>query len=206
MYVSANFTSRQINDDMKIFRHDTALHSSTTPGTVIGLVYMMNPGSARPESDEIFEKLQQAEFSTEKPVVTLQDNTMRKVARFVELAYEKNDISLPQQYTIHIENLFNLREANGDKAKSMVKKLTGIDELLFENRVIIDDCKFIWLAWGKNNIEKIKQADIMKKYPHAISVRKLNYREQTIDVQYPVHPLYMNKDFFLEAAMGKIKP
>lgn len=89
MYVSANFTSRQINDGMKIFRHDTALHSSTTPGTVIGLVYMMNPGSARPKSNEIFEKLQQTEFSTEEPVITLEDNTMRKVARFVELAYKK---------------------------------------------------------------------------------------------------------------------
>lgn len=88
----------------------------------------------------------------------------------------------------------------------MVKRLTGIDELLFKNRVIIDDYKFVWLAWGKNNIEKIKQTDIMKKYPDAITVSKLNYRGQTIDVQYPVHPLYMNKDFFLEAVADKIKP
>ena len=133
------------------------------------------------------------------------DNTMKKVARFVELAYENNKVQLPQRYTIHIENLFNLREANSDKARIMVKQLTGAGEILFKNRDIIDDYKFVWLAWGKNNIAKIKQNDLMKKYPEAITVHKLNYREETIDVQYPVHPLYMNEGFFLEAATGKIE-
>ena len=190
---------------MIIFRHDTALHSNGGAGEVIGLVYMMNPGSARPESDEIFKKLQDDEFSTPNPVVTLQDNTMKKVARFITLAYEKNKMTLPDKYTIHIENLFNLREANSDTAKIMVKQLTGTDSIMFRNRKIINDYKFVWLAWGKNNIQKIKQNDLIKRYPEAITVNKLNCSGTIKSVHYPVHPLYMNEGFFLQAAAGKIR-
>jgi len=70
----------------------------------------------------------------------------------------------------------------------------------------LDYYKFVWLAWGSNNIAEIKKDDLMEKYPGAITVHKLNYRNTTKVVQYPVHPLYMNEGFFLEAAAGRITP
>ncbi|GAA0123541.1 hypothetical protein UT300018_28590 [Clostridium faecium] len=45
---------------------------------------------------------------------------------------------------------------------------------------------------------------MLNKYTNAIIVHKLNYKGNLKHVEYPVQPLYMNLEYFLEAAKGKI--
>jgi hypothetical protein len=35
-------------------------------------------------------------------------------------------------------------------------------------------------------------------------VNRLNHKGNILDVNYPVHPLYMNTEYFIEASRGKI--
>jgi hypothetical protein len=165
---------------------------------------MMNPGSARPEDDITFNRLENSEFSTGKPVTTISDETMEQVERLIKLAYEHNNKILPKQYTIHIENLFNLREEDGDKAKKLVREIRDCDKLMFRNRESDYKYQFVWLAWGKIKVRKQEQTNIINKFPNAIMVKKINYKGEIKEIDYPKHPLYMNSDFFLEASKGKI--
>lgn len=119
---------------LKIFRTDTAFVSVNGPGDIIGLVYLMNPGEARPVSEELFDQLNHREMATDRPVETVPDQTMKRVIKFIQLAYQHNNMVLPKEFTIQVEN--------------------------------------------RNKQKRI--------------------------VQYPVHPLYMNKVYFLEACQGKI--
>lgn len=87
MNTYAKFVSRDTSDGLKIFRHHTEFRSKNGPGEVIGLVVMMNPGEARPESDELFQKLQTEEFETGDYVATKPDKTMSKVIRMLKEAF-----------------------------------------------------------------------------------------------------------------------
>ncbi|EJP6471765.1 hypothetical protein NHI66_001022 [Clostridium botulinum] len=204
MITLAKYKSINTNKGIKIFRYDTVFQSKNGPGNVIGLIYMMNPGGARPESDELFQKLSTSEYETEKSVITKSDRTMDKVIRLIKQAYKENNIELPEQYTFHVENMFNIREEKSDEAKKLVKKLSDIDELMYKSRNLKDTYQFVWLAWGYINIQINKQKELLNKYNNAIIVHKLNYKGDLKYVEYPVHPLYMNSEYFFEAAKGKI--
>ncbi|PJI07212.1 MULTISPECIES: DUF1643 domain-containing protein [Clostridium] len=204
MVILANYKSIKTVSGIKIFRYDTEFRSDNGPGNVIGLIYMLNPGSARPESDELFEKLSTEEYETERPVVTKSDNTMKKVMKLIKQAYAENNIKLPEQYTFHIENLFNIRSKSSDEAKKLAKNLSDTCELMYKARKLQDEYQFVWLAWGKTNIQASRQREILNKYKNAIMVHKLNQKGILKNVEYPVHPLYVNSEYFLEAAEGKI--
>lgn len=204
MITLANYKSVKTIDGIKIFRYNTVFESEKGAGNVIGLIYMMNPGDARPKSDELFQKLSTFEYETKGPVVTKADKTMDKVIRLIKEAYEENDIQLPEEYTFHVENLFNIREKKSDKAKKLAKNLSDINELMYKSRDLLDTYQFVWLAWGNIDIQADKQKQILRKYTNAIAVHKLNYRGELRSVEYPVHPLYVNSEYFLEAARGKI--
>ena len=62
MITLANYKSVETTDGIKIFRYDTVFQSERGPGNVIGLIYMMNPGDARTESDKLFQKLSTSEY------------------------------------------------------------------------------------------------------------------------------------------------
>lgn len=175
------------------------------PGKVIGLVVMMNPGDARPLDENIFGLLENSEYETEIPVLTKPDNTMKKVMRMIQEAYSHNKLAFPNQYSIHIENIFNIREKNSDKAKKSAKNMSGLEDLMFKSRELLDDYEFVFFAWGKLDVGVERQRDFAVKYPHAIVVNKLNYRGNIRDVNYPVHPLYMKTEFFLHASQDKIR-
>lgn len=75
---------------------------------------------------------------------------------------------------------------------------------MYKSRDLQDAYQFVWLAWGNIDIQINKQKQILDKYNNAIIVHKLNYKGDLRDVEYPVHPLYMNSEYFLEAERGKI--
>lgn len=204
MIILANYKSVKTTEGIKIFRYDTVFQSKKGPGNVIGLIYMMNPGDARPEADTLFQKLSTSEYETKEPVTTKADRTMDKVIRLIKKAYEENNIKLPEQYTFHVENLFNIREKKSDKARSLVKNLHNIDNLMYKSRCLQDTYEFVWIAWGHLDIQVNKQKQVLNKFTNAIIVHKLNYKGALRDVEYPVHPLYMNLEYFLDAAKGKI--
>lgn len=77
----ANYKSVKTTEGIKIFRYDTVFQSERGPGNVVGLIYMMNPGDARPESDKLFQKLSTSEYETKGPVISKADRTMDKVIR-----------------------------------------------------------------------------------------------------------------------------
>jgi hypothetical protein len=110
MITLANYKSVKTTEDIKIFRYDTVFQSERGPGDVIGLIYMMNPGEARPKSDKLFQKFSTSEYELKVPVITKADRTMNKVIRLIEEAYKESNIELPDKYTFHVENLFNIRE------------------------------------------------------------------------------------------------
>lgn len=200
----AHFVSRKTNQGIKIFRYHTEFHSINGPGKAIGLVVMMNPGDARPRDESIFRLLQTSEYETQEPILTKPDNTMKKVTRMIEEAYEHNNVSLPERYSIHIENIFNIREKNNKKAKIYAKDLDHVNDLMFKSRDLIDDYQFVFFAWGKLNIGVNRQQELFNKYPQAIKVKRLNHKGNILNVTYPVHPLYMKTDYFLEASKGRI--
>ena len=103
---------------------------------------MMNPGDARPEADTLFQKLSTSEYETKEPVTTKADRTMDKVIRLIKKAYEENNIKLPEQYTFHVENLFNIREKKSDKARKLAKNLCDIDNLMYKSRCLQDTYEF----------------------------------------------------------------
>jgi hypothetical protein len=191
MITLANYKSIKTTEGIKIFRYGTVFQSEKGPGNVIGLIYMMNPGDARPESDELFQKLSTSEYETREPAITKADRTMEKVIRLIKQAYEKNSIEIPEQYTFHVENLFNIREKKSDEAKRLAKSLDSINELMYKSRHLQDSDQFVWLAWGNVDIQRKKQKEVLNKYSNAIIVHKLNYKGELRAVEYPVHPLYM---------------
>ncbi|MCM3127003.1 hypothetical protein ACFQ3J_05670 [Paenibacillus provencensis] len=205
MQTYAHFVSKKIENEIKIFRHHTEFHSTNGPGEVIGLVVMMNPGDARPINETLYRRLENFEYETNEPVLTVPDNTMKKVMRMIEEAYYQDGITLPDKYSIHIENIFNIREKNSDKAKRYAKSINGMNHLMFKSRELLDNYNFVFIAWGKLDIGIERQRDILTKYPQAIVVNKLNYKGTLLDVSYPVHPLYMKTEYFLKASKGKIK-
>jgi hypothetical protein len=204
METYAHFVSRKTNQGIKIFRHHTEFHSNNGTGEVVGLVVMMNPGDARPMDNNLFTVLQNSEYETIQPVITKPDKTMIKVMRMIQEAYNNNTVSLPDKYTIHIENIFNIREKNNIKAKKYAEELKEVSDLMFKSRELIDKYQFVFLAWGNLKIGLDRQKDYIDKYSSAIIVNKLNYKGNVINVDYPVHPLYMNTEYFLEASEGRI--
>lgn len=204
MQTYAHFVSKKIDNEIRIFRHNTEFHSINGPGEVIGLVVMMNPGDARPINETLFKRLKNSEYETSEPVLTVPDNTMKKVMRMIQEAYDQEGISFPDQYSIHVENIFNIREKNSDKAKKYAKNISGINHLMFKSRELLDKYDFVFLAWGKLDIGTERQKNIQKKYPQAIVVNRLNHKGKLMDVSYPVHPLYMKTEYFIEASRGKI--
>lgn len=199
----AKFSSKHTSQGLRIFRYHTELHSKNGAGNPIGLVYMLNPGSARPVDDEIFNELRSKEFSTGY-VQTLSDSTMKKVISFIKYVYQENGLTLPDKYTIHIENLFNLREKNSNEANRLARSLINIDDLMYISRDLNVPYQFVWYAWGKANIKNDRQEKLLELFPNAIQVNKLNVKGEVRKTSYPVHPLFMNRKFFLEAARGKI--
>lgn len=204
MSLYARFQSINTTEGLKIFRYDTIFHSENGSGNPIGLIYLLNPGSSLPISDCLSNKLHTSEFCTESLVEIKEDQTMRKIIYYIKSAYEYNKKSLPSCYSIHIENLFNLREPKSREAKILVSKLLNIENILFRSRKLNFNYKFVWLAWGKTDIRKDFQQKIFIQYPNAIKVHKLNYKNTVHQVEYPLHPLYTNKEYFLEATNGKI--
>jgi len=205
METYAHFVSKQTDQGIKIFRHHTEFRSTRGAGKAIGLIVMMNPGNARPVDDLLFNKLENSEHETEEMVLTMPDNTMKKVMGMIRKAYKENGIEFPNQYSIHVENIFNIREKDSDKAKRYAKSMNGIDHLMFKGRELLNDYDFVFFAWGKLDIAIERQKDLLEKYPQAIVVNKLNYKGILMNVNYPVHPLYMNTEYFLEASKNKLK-
>lgn len=205
MNTYAHFISRKTPEGFQIFRHSTEFHADGGAGKVIGLVVMMNPGDARPEDEGIFESLQNSEYETREPVLTKQDNTMKKLIGLIQKAYKQDNETLPPKYTIHIENIFNLREKDSNHAKKYAKRMTDFQELMFKRRVYEEEYDFVFFAWGKLDILKHHQIEYRRNFPNAIVVNKKNIKGTIREVDYPVHPLYMNTDFFLEASKGNIK-
>lgn len=203
MITTAKYKSINTEMGIKIFRYDTCFTSQKGAGDVIGLVYMMNPGDARPRSDKLFNQLVNGEFTIDKAVITEPDSTMEKVIEYIKFAYEYNKKKLPDFFTIHVENLFNLREKDCNTAKKIARELNTCNNIMFKHRVLESKYSFVWLAWGKDDMEQ-PVATLFNKYPNAISVHKFNRNNKIYTVDYPVHPLYMSKKYFLEAAKGKI--
>ncbi|MEC0183121.1 DUF1643 domain-containing protein [Paenibacillus peoriae] len=201
----AHFISRKTKQGIQIFRYNTEFHSVRGSGKAIGLVVMMNPGEARPKDEDIFELLQESEYETSTPVLTRPDNTMKKVMGLIEKAYEQDEITMPEKYTIHIENIFNIREKNSDQAKKYAKGMTDLQNIMFKKREYKDEYQFVFFAWGKLDVGEIYQEELKKRFPNAIIVNKKNMQGKITEVDYPVHPLYMNTEFFLESSRGKIK-
>lgn len=204
MEAFAKFVSRNTSEGLKIFRYHTEFRSVNGPGEPIGLVVMMNPGEARPLSEGIFKNLQQFEFETEDYVATKPDKTMSKVMRLIKSAYEYNRVNFPNSYTIHVENLFNVREKDSNKALRLAKNLRDADEIMYKSRVLNSYYNFVFFAWGNIEINYQKQKSLIDKYPDAIKVNKLNHKGTILEVNCPVHALYMNTGYFLEAANKKI--
>ncbi|MGW7160202.1 hypothetical protein HP548_07335 [Paenibacillus taichungensis] len=204
METYAHFVSKQTDQGIKIFRHHTEFRSTNGSGKVIGLIVMMNPGNARPVDDVLFNRLENSEYETEEQVLTMPDNTMKKVMSMIQKAYKNNGITFPNQYSIHIENIFNIREKESDKAKRYAKSINGIDHLMFKCRELLNNYDFVFFAWGKLDIALERQKNLFDKYPQAIVVNRLNYKGTLMDVNYPVHPLYMNTEYFLEASKNKL--
>jgi hypothetical protein len=164
----AKFVSKNTREGIKIFRHHTEFHSDNGPGDVIGLVVMMNPGDARPISDELFNNLKYSEFNTEGYVHTKPDITLSKVIRLIEVAYENNKVNMPENYTIHVENLFNIREKNSSLAKKLANRLCNIEDLMFKVRRLNHSYNFVFFAWGNVKINNVKQNELI-----AISLMQL---------------------------------
>ncbi|ANS76803.1 hypothetical protein AWM70_21285 [Paenibacillus yonginensis] len=204
MNTYAHFVSKKTTQGIKIFRHHTEFHSFNGPGKAIGLIVMMNPGDARPIDEIEFNKLQNSEYEIPKPILTKPDNTMAKVMRMVPQAYEYNKISLPNKYTIHVENIFNIREKNNKKAKLLARDLVQVNDLMFKRRELNNDYNFVFFAWGKLNVGIDRQQELLNSFPNAIIVNTLNHKGNILNVEYPVHPLYMKTEYFLEATKGKI--
>jgi hypothetical protein len=204
MKTYAKFVSKNTKEGIKIFRHHTEFHSVNGPGEVIGLVVMMNPGDARPISDELFNNLKYSEFKTEGYIPTKPDKTMKKVIRLIEVAYETNKVNMPEKYTIHVENLFNIREKNSSAAKKLANRLCNVEDLMFKARTLNHSYNFVFFAWGNVNINNVKQNELMINFPNAIRVNTLNHKGKILDVNYPVHPLYMNTEYFIESSRDKI--
>lgn len=193
---------------LKIFRYDTELRSKNGAGEPIGLVYMLNPGSAHPVNDELFKNLQTKEYSTGDYVQTISDTTMDRVINYIKEAYKVKNLKIPTKYSIHIENLFNIREKNSDQATKLLKTIKDAEHLMYKSREIErfkDKYHFVWFAWGSTNIRIKRQQELLNIFPNAIQVKKLNVKGKIRGIMYPNHPLYMRKEFFLEAAKDKIR-
>lgn len=203
MITYANYASVITEQGLKIFRYDTTFVSENGPGDIIGLVYLMNPGEARPVSEELFYQLNHQETATQRPVETVPDKTMARVIKFIELAYKCNNMVLPKEFTVQVENLFNIREKNNEQAKKYARELIHHNEIMFRHRTLEDTYSFVWIAWGKDSMGQDIE-NLMIKYPNAIVVNKENRNNQLRIVPYPKHPLYMNESYFLEACQGKI--
>jgi hypothetical protein len=188
-----------------IFRYNTVFQGDKGAGKIIGLVYMMNPGKARPVSQALFEKLQTQDVSSTGLVKTINDRTMNRVVKLIEAAHAHNNLKLPKEFTILVENLFNIREEDSEKAMPLAGKLSELP-IMFPQRDLDLDFKFVWLAWGKVSVALEKQKSIIRKFPQAIMVLKKKHKGGIIHVNYPCHPLYVNTEFFLEASQRKIKP
>jgi hypothetical protein len=165
---------------------------------------MLNPGDARPDSDKDFNNLRTKEFETNGLVLTKPDNTLNKVKKLIQKLYKDNNRNMPEQFTIHIENLSNIRERDSNRAKKLAVKLTAIDKT-FARENLMEKYEFVFFAWGKAGINTERQKALYNQYPNAISVHKKKFKGTIIEVEYPIHPLYMNTGYFSEASKGKLK-
>ena len=199
MQVYAYFKSvKTASHGIKTFRYNTEFRSIYGSGNPIGLIVMLNPGSAEPESAEITKKLKTEEFETNKPVLVNTDKTIERVMRLIYTLYENNNRELPKEFTIHIENLFNLKEKDNVTAKKLVKKISEHNDLMFLERQLEEKYDFVFFAWGNTKINIERQAFLNNKFNNeAICVK-------TTNVNYPVHPLYMNTEYFIKASKGKL--
>ncbi|MGE7612237.1 hypothetical protein [Paenibacillus sp. NPDC101420] len=204
MNTFAMYKSIKTSEGIKVFRYNTEFQAISGPGPAIGLIVMMNPGDARPDSNVIFNQLINGEYETGEPVLTKSDRTMNKVFKLIQRLYTSNNISLPDRYTIHIENLFNIREKNSKEAVNLSKRLTQTNEIMFQTRKINMQYQFVFLAWGSVKVNLDRQRFLKLNYPNAIIVNKINIKGNISNVSYPVHPLYMNTEYFLDASEGKL--
>lgn len=167
---------------------------------------MVNPGLAKPRSNELFRMLSTSEYTTDSVVPVNSDPTMSIVINFIKKAYKKNNIKLPHRYTIYIENLFNIKEETSRIAKQLAIELTDEKHIMFQHKELNETYKFIWFAWGNTDIESNRQKLLISKFPNAIAVHKMNCRNNIIQISYPKHPIGMSKKYFKEAALGKVIP
>jgi hypothetical protein len=205
MYVKANFASMLTTKGIKIFRYDTELNSQPDVGKIIALVYMLNPGSSRPISEKLFNDLSTTPMATTEPVLCIADNTMCRVKALVEEAYNSNALKLPVQYTIHIENLFNLREHDNQLAKRLYKQLPETNPFMHKQRELNFEYPLVWFALGNTKIRPDRQLELFQSYQDHLAVHQLNVNGIVIRTTYPVHPLFMNTQYFVEACNNKIK-
>jgi len=200
----ANFETLEINNQKYTFRYNTEYKTSENANDTIGLIVMLNPGSAKP-NDKKLSKL--------KP-----DFTLRKSIELITLAYAQNEIKTPKEYIIHIENLFNYKEPKSELAKDKAKII--FNELMYRSRELTEDdvkkYNFVIFAWG--NIENIQNEKIVNKvnyyrklFPNAIEINQIIVKNEIMNVNYPVHmrriciDFNVNKKIFFNAIKGKIK-
>ena len=146
---------------------------------------------------------------------------MNATVKLVEYAYKHNEIEMPKEYVLHIENLCNLRVIKAQSLKENVEKAEKfgghVFKLLYNSRVLsaYDKKKyhFCFFAWGKTYLNMKMQKELPQVFPNAVRVMKtLNTNGDIVDVKYPFHMLRINRDFnrnksiFYNAVDGKILP
>jgi hypothetical protein len=208
---SADFESKKINGENFIFRYNTEYKSSEKAADAIGLIVMMNPGSARPECKENASRLEKEEIKLKKELIR-PDPTMRMIITLINTAYEHNKIPMPEDYILHIENLFNLKNQNAKAATTKVISNKLPPDLLYKSRQLTGKEKyhFVFFAWGNPIINPERQNELFKLFPDAIQVNKVLSKGEWNDVNYPVHVQRISLDFnsdrsvFKDAVKGKI--
>jgi hypothetical protein len=211
MKTIADYASIKLGPNLLTFRYNTRFISDNGPGDIIGLVYMMNPGDAKPKCVDLYNKLTTEEICLENEDTEC-DTTMKIVQNFIGLAFDTNGKTLPPKYTILVENLFNLRKINSkiaqrtainylkfDNKNDIEKKIA---EIMFYHRHLDSNYNFVWFAWGKVR-KSILKPDITI-YPNRIIVNTIKYKGKPKQINYPKHPIGMNVDFFVDASKGKI--
>ena len=175
--------------------------------------------SSQPEKEN-FMRLEKDEVKLKK-VLIKPDHTMNNLIKLIENAHKQNNISMPKEYILHIENLCNLREPKlklAEKAVNEIEKSDNyeIKNLLYKSRFLtVADRKnyhFCFFTWGKTGINKKRQEELLLIFPDVFQINKtLNNKGYKVNVKYPVHLGRVNRDFnrdnsiFFEAIAGKIK-
>lgn len=198
MICKADFISKKLNETLYQFRINTRLISEEGENPVIGLIYMYNPGSARPSEKNLKVKFNKEECILKNCVTT--DPTLNRITNLLDCLQKKQILLFPKKFTIHIENLFNICDSNQYDSYDSIRLLKKYNDLIYYSREFGKyDYKFVWIAWGKTDKFLKRREKIIQLFPDAIKVNKYNYRGRIINIDHPHHPLYLGENLFIDA-------